>query len=200
MMHSLNLIAWALDLKKPAPLVRLAALFLADRGKWVIADQFDDPLMTADVAAGAAWVGCSDEEFVASVALLRHHGLLLDEVRGGAVTFRIPLGDGISNPVVEPQTVKAERQISVYVISAGGRSKVGISADPANRLYGLQGANPLMKLVLEFTRSGPSSMIRRIERTAHARLASHAIGNEWFTVTPAEAIAVVAALFDEGAE
>jgi hypothetical protein len=199
-MHSLNLIMWAMDLVKALPLQRLAALYLAYKGS-LISDEppetSDDPWLTADIRAGALWVGCTDVEFVAAATQLRNFGLLLGEVRGGAITFCIP----IDKWVAPPTGAKAvEREISIYVISAGGHSKVGISAEPGNRLYGLQGANPLMKLVLEFSRTGRSSIIRRIERAAHARLAANAIGNEWFSVPPADAIAVVTALFDEEVE
>jgi hypothetical protein len=196
-MHSLNLIMWAMDLAQAQPLQRLAALFLAYRGSWISdepKDDSEDPWMTADIGLGALWVGCTEDEFVAAVTQLRNFGLLLGEIRAGAVTFCIPL-EKFTSPSVPVKRV--ERQISIYVISAGGRSKVGISAEPANRLYGLQGANPLMKLVLEFSRSGPSSLIRRIERDAHSRLTDRAIGNEWFSVTPAEAIRVVTSLFGE---
>lgn len=200
---SINLIVWAMELDGVSPLMRTVALCLADKGAWTSDDpaSFEDgnePAKVVDIASGAKWTGCSQQEFLAAVLDLRPYGVTLEQVASGNVIFRLPRLKAPDTPKIERGPAK-ERQISIYVISVPGSTKIGISVDPANRLYNLQCSNPLMQLTLEFQSSGPSSKIRAVERDAHAHFDDRAIGNEWFAITPAEAIAAIIELLGKSA-
>ncbi len=94
--------------------------------------------------------------------------------------------------------VNDERTLSIYVISAGPSVKIGISGLPEQRLKTLQSANPNQILSLEWTATGNATIIRKAERGAHARLAEHCIGNEWFWTQPSVAINAVIDAVNEG--
>ena len=79
----------------------------------------------------------------------------------------------------------------VYVIGpAVGLQKIGLATDPRSRLAALQTACPF-DLHLHVAVSVPFGEAHAIERRAHRALAHVCARNEWFAVTPAEAIAVV---------
>ncbi len=79
----------------------------------------------------------------------------------------------------------------VYVIGpAAGLQKVGLATDPRSRLAALQTACPF-DLHLHVAVSVPFGEAHAIERRAHRALAKACVRNEWFSVTPAEAVAAV---------
>lgn len=197
---SLNRIMWALELKGVSPIARLMAVFLADKFRlaepsedpWEIGE---DPELLAEVGRAGIWIGCQEAAVVEATRELVRHGIRLTDIRDGIVRFRFPME--APDRAAQPEQPKYERRISVYVISAGtGATKIGISASPPERLHGLQSANPMTRLKLEFSVEDTSSKIRRVEREAHAELGAHAIGNEWFSVTVDEAIRVVKRLME----
>ena len=85
------------------------------------------------------------------------------------------------------------RKITIYVISRGTMSKVGISTNTKNRLENLRAGAPEQQLKIEFSAAGPAHLIRRVEKAAHAALVAHLVGNEWFAIEPARAIEAVRA-------
>ena len=79
----------------------------------------------------------------------------------------------------------------VYVIGpAAGLQKVGLATDPRSRLAALQTACPF-DLHLHVAVAVPFGEAHAIERRAHRALARACVRNEWFSVTPAEAVAAV---------
>lgn len=200
--YSLNYLALAMGLRNVTPAERLVALYLADRANGVDDDgsrEWDDesePERFAPLSSIAEWCGCPENDVVNALAGLSRHVFSGVRITAGVVFFRwVDMPPRATPPGSAPQQ---ERQISIYVISAGqSASKIGISVDPENRLLGLQGANPLTRMTLEFHAQGGSSVVRKIEKAAHERLVAHLIGNEWFSVTADEAIGVVRALLSE---
>ncbi len=81
----------------------------------------------------------------------------------------------------------------VYVIGpAVGLQKIGLTTDPRSRMATLQTAIPF-DLVLHLALRVPFGDAHAIERRAHRALAHVCARNEWFTVTPAVAVAAVRA-------
>ena len=79
----------------------------------------------------------------------------------------------------------------VYVIGPPiGLQKVGIATDPRQRLAAFQTAVPF-DLHLHLAIAVPFHEAHAIERRAHRLLARTCVRNEWFDVTPPEAIAAV---------
>jgi hypothetical protein len=79
----------------------------------------------------------------------------------------------------------------VYVIEDGnGRVKVGTSKDPLRQLAQLRSTS-VAPLSFAYIGVTPSEGYD-IESAAHAALAKHNAGGEWFTVEPAEAVGAIA--------
>lgn len=80
---------------------------------------------------------------------------------------------------------------NVYVIgSASGQHKIGISANPTNRLIALQTANP-MALSLARSTVMLRSEAREVERHAHWLLRHQRSSGEWFSCSLDEALTAV---------
>ena len=110
-------------------------------------------------------------------------------------------GDRAAGPAAAALAVSAgrERAVSrtpppvryVYVIGpAAGLQKVGLATDPRARLAALQTVCPF-DLHLHVAVSVPFGEAHAIERRAHRALAKACVRNEWFAVSPAEAVAAV---------
>jgi hypothetical protein len=87
---------------------------------------------------------------------------------------------------------KAQRPCHLYVISKGGKVKIGISQQLQKRLEALATSFPIALQVL-LTASGPHVAIRRAEREAHEALKDSALGGEYFDVTHERALEVTKA-------
>ena len=88
-------------------------------------------------------------------------------------------------------TRQAPQHRHVYVIGPPvGLQKVGLATDPKQRLATLQTACPF-DLFLHLAVAVPFAEAHAIERRAHRLLARSCVRNEWFEVSPAEAIAAV---------
>ena len=83
---------------------------------------------------------------------------------------------------------KAEHQTDLYFVACGEFIKVGIAADTSRRVQGLQLGCPY-PLRLAYRRAIPGGLERQVEKLVHERLKPFAIGREWFSVTPEEALA-----------
>jgi hypothetical protein len=97
---------------------------------------------------------------------------------------------------------QAPQHRHVYVIGPPvGLQKVGLATDPKQRLATLQTACPF-DLFLHLAVAVPFAEAHAIERRAHRLLARSCVRNEWFEVSPADAIAAVksAAAPREGAK
>ena len=97
----------------------------------------------------------------------------------------------LTHVLSKPQTsARNDPGSFVYVISdAAGRTKIGISGDPAARLNQIRTGNT-EPLDFAFIAACDGDS-RQIERVAHRALAGQRIAGEWFAVKPSVAIAAV---------
>ena len=87
---------------------------------------------------------------------------------------------------------KEQRRHYLYVISNGGKVKIGISGQLEQRLTALRVSFPLEIEVL-LTVSGPYRAIRRAEMDAHEALKDCALGGEYFDSSHGRALEVTRA-------
>jgi hypothetical protein len=82
--------------------------------------------------------------------------------------------------------------IWVYVIGRrGGPCKVGVSADPAERLQAVQTGCAFEVAVWGQFPFASRLLAIRFERRAHAALGRHRLAGEWFDVEPETAIGAI---------
>jgi hypothetical protein len=86
----------------------------------------------------------------------------------------------------------AQRRCHLYVISKGGKVKIGISQQLQHRLRTLRTSFPIEIEVL-LTASGPHSAIRGAEKDAHEALTDCALGGEYFDASPERVLGVTKA-------
>lgn len=184
---SLRGMGWALGLRDVSPVAKLCALRIGDLA---------DPLQhfTSISRAALAEFACCDiaDIIPALVELETEAGVKWDFKQPDRCLCRLPLPEeklGGGPPVYSGP-------LTLYVISSGQATKIGISRDVNRRLDGLANSGGHM-LTLEWVHVATAQLIRRAERLAHARLASHRVQGEWFSVTPAEAIAAAVAALSE---
>lgn len=177
---SLRETSWAFGLRGVSPLAKLVAIGLAEGGP--------DPaagLVRVQIRWLIEWCGSDYDLVLDAVAELAAAGLQSRDAGDGHFVVRFPLDD----PPRPSQRV--EPDLFIYVFASGARSKIGISGDPKTRLFNLQGGSPDTVITLEFSMRGSAGVIRAAERRAHAALAGHALGREWFDVAVGVAIAAV---------
>jgi len=93
-----------------------------------------------------------------------------------------------------PTNRKLLTTCDVYVISAANAVKIGIAADPLDRVARLQtGADGKLALAKSWRLPRRRDAFD-VEREAHYQLRGQRLRNEWFAVTPEEAIACVEAI------
>lgn len=71
----------------------------------------------------------------------------------------------------------------LYVIVCGDACKIGITADPANRISYLQTANPQPLTVACLLQCEDQDAALQLELLLHRRYANHHIRGEWFSVS-----------------
>ncbi|MCJ2009786.1 GIY-YIG nuclease family protein [Methylobacterium sp. J-092] len=82
----------------------------------------------------------------------------------------------------------------VYVMgSVGGPVKIGIAGDPAKRLRQVQHASPTAVLIFHLRRFASREIAAQVEARAHAVLSDLRLRGEWFSSSPDEATAAIAA-------
>lgn len=132
---------------------------------------------------------CSTESDVrTAIAELVNKTEMLFEEKPDGFYFWLPIPDESKEAKSDPIR---RTPLTVYVISRGKFTKIGISGNALKRCQSLQWQSPEQKVKLEWKAVGPEFQIRKVERLSHAALAGHLVGNEWFAVTPAQAIDVV---------
>jgi hypothetical protein len=135
---------------------------------------------------------CGTEADVRSAIaeLVNKAEMLFEERAPGDLWFWLPIKDESQTKWPAPQR---SGPLTIYVISRGQFTKIGISGNALKRMESLQCAAPEQKLKLEWRGIGPDHQIRKVEKSSHAVLSAHLVGNEWFAVTPSRAIEVVCA-------
>lgn len=181
---SLETLGWALQITGVSPIAKLIAVFVLD-GKQENAPQ------EFEVTGIAAFACCSIEEIEPGLDELEAVHAFKVEWRENGLVY-------VDRSFERPPESKfaPEDYLYIYVITAHGRSKIGISGDPTQRLkrmataLGLPAAPRPLLLVRGLARA-----IRRAEVAALASLAEFNTSGEWFAVDPERAIdAVKAAL------
>jgi hypothetical protein len=190
---------WVADLQGISPVARLLGIRMANYASYVPSCDWpasDEPACIIDLEGALAWIGCSESELQTAMIELAEEGVRPLFVKDRKILYSFPVveeweASASSHP-------KRDTALSIYVISAQSHvSKIGISKYPDYRLQNLQAANPTQRLNMPWRFVGPSSIIRRTEREAHAKLAIRAIGNEWFSVEASEAICTVQKILEK---
>jgi T5orf172 domain len=136
------------------------------------------------------WTGASEVDVRLAVAELINKTDILFEDRGnGEWFFLLPI-ENLNMRRFEPKTPDHSK-LTIYVISRGRFIKIGISFNELMRMKALKAAAPEQKFALIWRSVGPAYLIRKVEKNAHRVLASHLIGNEWFSISAEGAIDVV---------
>lgn len=194
---SFHYLSWAVELKGVSPIARLLAIWMGNYARLIdTSGPVPDgkPAWEIDIDRALDWIGCEEEELLASTPELAERGVSPLNLVGRKIQFTFP-------ERVYQEDMRAykpvETWLSIYVISAAqGVTKIGISQFPERRLAGLQASNPTNLLKLVWSLQDKSTVIRRAERRAHERLAEHAAGNEWFNVSSERAIEVVRSVLE----
>lgn len=187
---------WVSKLQGISPIARLLGIRMANWAGYVGTDNDlgpEQPACQIDLDAALAWIGCSESELRAAMGELELEGVRPIRIEARKILYTFPvLEDWEETPV---KTARVD-PLTIYVIRAdiGDVVKIGISKYPDYRLQNLQAANPVQRLNFVFKFEGTASVIRRVEREAHAALSDKALGNEWFGVRPEIAINVVKGL------
>jgi hypothetical protein len=186
---TLNSVVWANALTDISPTANLAGGSGAEEiGRRTVADP-------------AEFACCATNDVEA--ALIELAAVLKIEHDGEKVLAAFPTRtdkEEISARRQREKTYKEQRRYHLYVISKGGKVKIGISRHLQQRLTALRVSFPLEIEVL-LTVSGPYRAIRRAEMHAHEALKDCALGGEYFDASQERALEVAkAALVHHGVD
>ncbi len=174
---------WAWGLVGHTAAAKLLAIWIGDNAD-------DDGNAVIGIERACEWVGISEPEFGAAICELSASGLYAGPEQRGHVSCRLPL-----SAIESIRTARSDGPPDVpghlYVITAGGKVKVGISRDIDGRLAWLQSGNPAPITVALKLADKSIRRMRAIEREVHKRLADSRVAGEWFDVEPSRAIDVV---------
>lgn len=179
---SLETLAWALQIRGVSPIAKLLAVFILD-GK-----QENSPQEFAALDA-AAFACCSFANIGPALRELEaHHGFEVD-LRDDGIFFADRTFERRS-----PEPPPSDHDLYIYVVTAHGRSKIGISVEPTERFRRMATAiglpTPPTPLLLV---KGPAKKIRRAEVAALNSLVKFNTSGEWFSVESRRAIEAVKA-------
>lgn len=140
-----------------------------------------------DIAAACEWACLSDAQFNYALAELAQRGVDYGDRRDGYVFVQIPVKRHDFSAPSKPKDASG----ALYVVTGDGKTKIGISRQPEERISSLQTGVPF-RLSLAFTLEDQS--IRRllaIEQETHRRLASQRLSGEWFSISAFDAFEMV---------
>jgi hypothetical protein len=180
--------SWGLSLDRVTPVAKLVAIRLGDA-----CDQ--DAQGATSLAALAAWCGASKSNTLAALAQLQRRHDVIWRLDGDRVEYQLP--SGALPERLSRNPLRHEGKLTIYVMSGRHGVKVGITSKLVERVYSLRNAMLDDTIRSEWSRSAPTSVIRRAERRAHASLAAKLVRNEWFSATVAEAIRAAEDALDE---
>ncbi len=141
-----------------------------------------------DLEAACLWAGIADSGLVSAISELVAIGLVVEAERSGRLICQIPVP---ANADVPSSHNPLDRPGWLYIITAGGKTKVGISRDIDARIPWLQTGNPNPITVALRLPDKSYQRLRAIERETHRRLADRRVLGEWFDVGPETAIEIV---------
>ena len=95
------------------------------------------------------------------------------------VTYRRGVRSNFSTPGAEPVKIKQVRWVYLIEAAEFGHIKVGIAANPAFRMKGLQTGSST-KLTLRVCYPCDHSQAAKIERELHRKLEPYRVSGEWF--------------------
>ena len=186
---SLDTLGWALRLTDVSPVAKLVAAFVLD-GKQ---DHSSQEFYLDDIAEYAC---CSIDEVASALAELQlKHDFVSRPVSDGIVFVDRVFEPRVRLPRVPPRDVGSR---FIYVVSAHGRVKIGITENPKARFQAIQTGFPDL-IVNHLLIEGPAREIRRAEAAVLSSLVEFNTSGEWFAISPQLAIeAVHTALRDQG--
>lgn len=191
---TLNSVVWANALTDISPTTKLIAIDFAS----VSGGEEIGRRTIADLAEFAC---CAPDDVEA--ALIELGAVLKIERDGEKVSASFPTRadkEEISARRQRDKDYKDQRRYHLYVISKGGKIKIGISRQLDKRLAALQTVFPIETKVL-LTVAGPFRAIRRAEMHAHEALKDCALGGEYFDAPEERTLKVVnAALLHHGVD
>lgn len=185
---TMQTLSWAWDLRGVTPTAKLLALYIANNA----GGEFHAAIV--NVGHAREFVGVEMPALRQAFEELLGRGLSVVEALDDedSLDCRIPLPRERRQPHAPDQS-RASRPGELYVVTAGGRTKIGISTDIHGRIGWLQSGNPdRIQVVLRL--GGSIGDARAVEREAHRRLTDRRIAGEWFDVTGPEAVQVVFAV------
>lgn len=183
---TLNSVVWANALTGISPTAKLIAIDLAGVSG-------AEEIGRRSIADLAEFACCAPNDVEG--ALIELNAMLKIERDGERVSAAFPTlpdEEEESQRRQREKTYKERRRYHLYVISKGGRVKIGISRTLQQRLTALRKSFPIEIEVL-FTVSGPYRAIRRAEMDAHEALKHCALGGEYFDTSHERALEVAKA-------
>lgn len=179
--------SWAWNLRGVTPTAKLVALRVGDN-----ADA--DGLSTVSINRLEEFSGLDSDEIVNSLQNLLEQEKISDvRFSDDTVCVRIIWGDEATTltPVLPPKSMR-----TVYVVTSGGKTKVGITSDLKGRLSTFKNSIPY-PVELAWKVELVEVFARKVERAAHALLIEHRLKGEWFSITSAQAIVAIERAIDE---
>jgi T5orf172 domain len=180
---TLNSVVWANALTNISPTAKLIAIDFAS----VSGGEEIGRRTVADLAEFAC---CTSKDV--EVALIELGAVLKIERDGERIHAAFPTRpdkEDVSARRLREKAYEDQRRHHLYVISKGGKIKIGISGQLQKRLTALQASFPIETEVL-LAVSGPYRAIRRAEMDAHAALKDCALGGEYFDTSQERALEV----------
>lgn len=177
---------WAWHLTGCSPAAKLLAVWISD------GCGSEDGVSRFEIVRACSFVGIDERAFWAALRELTASGFRAGPDEGGFVTCRIPLPP---RPKSSPPR-RAHQRAEIYVITAGGKTKIGISSDIEARLAWIQSGNP-NPISVALRLPGVLHKVHAVERESHRRLNEHRVAGEWFDVDAERAVALVRAVAAE---
>jgi hypothetical protein len=179
---------WAFKLTDATPLAKLLVICLSDNCG-------DDGRGKHDIVDLAEWCCVGIEPLRKAIEELGDNHGVSWSIDGTARDFQLPEAARLPEKGSSEGFVDRSRH-NLYVISCGEKTKVGISKSIKVRIATLQELSPI-QMKVEWQRSGPAYLIRKIERHVQEALCNHRLqfSREWFSLSVPVVIATVEEVF-----
>jgi hypothetical protein len=173
--------AWATSLRGVSPLAKLIAIALSE-------NDHDAGHVNVEIAYLCDYCNATKEAVLQAIDELPDVGWVDQDGRIDCDLLAIKYAKPRPR---EARLAPDQSPCVIYVMTAKGRTKIGISHNPSRRREELQmAASEEVRLVWTAEKM-PRFMARKIEQASHVRLAEFCVGGEWFSVSALVAIDVV---------